>query len=407
MTYSQRKTWYFLFEGLTAFGSAFHASYLFFLLRDDFGFGNRDNLLVCAFNGLIYLIGSWQAGRFAQRFGCHKSLQVSFIGVSVCLLAGLLCPQAWAKLTCYSGWMLAMCFTWPAIEVLVTENEPTNRIPRMVGFYNITWSAGAAVAFLVGGAFFDYFGKTSIYWVPLIIAIGEIVALMWLDRQPVATVPSPIHKDPHHTPERAAFQQPVPPATFLKMAWLSNPFAYVATNTIMAVIPGLAHKLDLTVAQSGFFCSIWFFARTIAFVWLWRWTGWHYRFRWLLASFIGLIAGFLTLLLATNLWVVAAAQVIYGFAVGLIYYSSLFYSMDVGETKGEHGGLHEAAIGAGNFLGPGIGAIGLTLAPASPNASTWAVSCVLLLGLSALIWLRVKHHPRKPARPEPVLVSSS
>ncbi len=40
------------------------------------------------------------------------------------------------------------------------------------------------------------------------------------------------------------------------------------------------------------------------------------------------------------------AQIAFGISVGLIYYSSLFYSMDVGETKGEHGGLHEAMIGA-------------------------------------------------------------
>jgi len=37
------------------------------------------------------------------------------------------------------------------------------------------------------------------------------------------------------------------------------------------------------------------------------------------------------------------------------------YSMDVGETKGEHGGLHEAMIGAGMCLGPAVGALSLYL----------------------------------------------
>ena len=42
-------------------------------------------------------------------------------------------------------------------------------------------------------------------------------------------------------PEEAAFHQPVSPKTFLKMAWLANPFAYVAINTVIAVMPGIAH----------------------------------------------------------------------------------------------------------------------------------------------------------------------
>ena len=71
-----------------------------------------------------------------------------------------------------------------------------------------------------------------------------------------------------------------------------------------------------------------------------------------------------------------------------MYYSSLFYSMDVGEASSEHGGLHEAFIGAGIFLGPATGAAALTLAPQSPNAATWAVSALLTVGLGGLVWLR-------------------
>ncbi len=69
-------------------------------------------------------------------------------------------------------------------------------------------------------------------------------------------------------------------------------------------------------------------------------------------------------------------------------YSSLFYSMDVGDTKGEHGGIHEAAIGLGCATGPAVGAAGLWLAPATPYASVWAVSGLLFGGLGLLLWVR-------------------
>ena len=112
------------------------------------------------------------------------------------------------------------------------------------------------------------------------------------------------------------------------------------------------------------------------------------RFRWLLGAFLLLIAGLATILLATQLWLVMLAQIFFGLATGLIYYSSLFYAMDVGEASSEHGGLHEAFIGMGIFLGPATGAAALTFAPQSANASTWAVSGLLVLGCSGLVWLR-------------------
>jgi MFS family permease len=121
-----------------------------------------------------------------------------------------------------------------------------------------------------------------------------------------------------------------------------------------------------------------------------QWKGWHYRFRWLLGAFLLLIGSFTTILLAPQLWIVVVAQVFFGLATGLIYYSSLFYSMDVGEAKGEHGGLHEAFIGAGIFLGPAVGATALQLAPQNVNAGTWAVSALLAGGLGGLVWLRTR-----------------
>jgi hypothetical protein len=72
-------------------------------------------------------------------------------------------------------------------------------------------------------------------------------------------------------------------------------------------------------------------------------------------------------------------------SVGLLYYSSLFYSMDRSETKGEHGGIHEAAIGLGNCAGPAVGAATLQLLPQHSQSGTFAVIVLLLFGLGGLV----------------------
>jgi hypothetical protein len=159
---------------------------------------------------------------------------------------------------------------------------------------------------------------------------------------------------------------------------------------IVALVIGACFSMGLSTTLAGLFCSIWFFARLAAFVVMWQWTGWHYRFRWLLAGYLLLIAGFASVLTADGLWWLGLGQVAFGLAVGLLYYASLFYSMDVGEARAEQGSIHEAMMGAGNFVGPGIGALSLLVAPHLPDAGVWSVSGLLAVGLAVLMRNRMK-----------------
>ena len=67
------RTIFFVLEGLNALATSYFGSYVFFLLRDRFGFGNLGNLSASALGGFVYVFAAWQGGRFAQRFGCPLS----------------------------------------------------------------------------------------------------------------------------------------------------------------------------------------------------------------------------------------------------------------------------------------------------------------------------------------------
>jgi MFS family permease len=146
--------------------------------------------------------------------------------------------------------------------------------------------------------------------------------------------------------------------------------------------------MNFSRATAGFICSVWLFSRSATFVALRVWPGWHYRFSYLASAYVTLIISFAAILLAPNAWILAFAQVFFGMALGLIYYSSLFYSMDVGENKGEHGGSHEAAIGFGNGAGPSVAALALGLFPNIPASGTCAVCVLLVLGFTGMCWIR-------------------
>jgi hypothetical protein len=172
------------------------------------------------------------------------------------------------------------------------------------------------------------------------------------------------------------------------MALLVNPLAYLSINTVISTIPSLTKHLGFSPMKAGFVCSIWLFSRAVAFVLLRLWPRWHYRFRFLACSHIAMIISFGAMLLSRSVLVLTGAEVVFGLAVGLIYYSSLFYAMDVSEAKGEHGGIHEAAIGAGNAAGPATAAVALMLFPTFPGSGAMADCVLLLLGLGVLFWLR-------------------
>jgi predicted MFS family arabinose efflux permease len=391
MTHRKLKIGYFALAGMNSVATSYYFNYLFFFLRDHFGFGNRNNLCVSAMSGFIYVFAAWQCGKFAARYGRVRSLKIGFLSLCAVMVCGALARHSEAAIlalvACYNAVLL---LTWPAFEALVSERESQSGVQDMVGIYNCTWAASAGLAYFSGGRLYDALGAGAVFALPAGIFFCQFLLLLWLERRHdavLAATPIPVEKI-HRAPESSALGQPVSPQAFLKMAWLANPCAYVAINTLFAVMPGVSEKLALSPTRVGLFCSVWLFGRFAAFAVLWRWRGWHYRFRWLFAAFVVLIVSLASILLAKQLWLVVLAQIFFGLATGLIYYSSLFYSMDVGKASSEHGGLHEACIGAGVFLGPATGAAALTFAPGVPNAFIWAVSGLLVLGLGGLLTLR-------------------
>src|ERR1019366_114771 len=201
-------------------------NYLFFFLRDNFGFGNRQNLWITALHGLLYALAAWQGGKFAQRHGFLTSLKLGFAGLTLAMIAGGLLHSFFIGIICgLICYTLVLLLTWPALEALVIENETTSAVPRMVGIYNCTWSAGAALAYFTGGKLYDLLGRGAVFWLPAMIFAGQFFITLWLARQATGIRPPEIKSAgmaPHH-PDSAAFRQPVSPQTFLKLAWLSSP----------------------------------------------------------------------------------------------------------------------------------------------------------------------------------------
>ena len=383
------KTGFFLLEAINAFGTAFYFNFLFFHMGAQFGWTDRENFALSATHGFVYIFAALFAGKFAQRFGYVRTLRIGFAVMALVMIAAGLVAGAVSQVVLLVIWTLGVCCTWPTLEAAVSEGELPRRLQRMIGLYNLTWAGGAAVGFFAGGALIEALGPRSIFFLPAGLHALQFVLTFTLPLD-TTRAPLPDAEPLTHGPENVAGQSTLPPLTprpiartraFLRLAWFANPFAYIAINSILPVIPSLARKLALSPRLAGFFCSIWLFARLLAFFVLWLWPGWHYRRGWFFGAYGVVLVSYLAILLSANLAVLVVAQLAFGLGLGLLYYSSLFYSMDVGDTKGVHGGFHEAAIGIGIFAGPAVGAASLHFLPGVRDGAAWAVGVVLLGGL--------------------------
>ena len=384
---SPAKILLYLMELINCYAAVYYSNFLFFYLRRTFGFGEVENLLTAALGGFVYIIAAWQGGKLAQRHGCIRMIYIGCCGIIMSLTLGMIVTTATAQIMVFCLWTVGVCFIWPALETLISERSGAS-LAKMVGIYNVTWAGGAAVGYFTAGILIEKMGMESLFWLPLGLTALELALLPCAARL--------LEKENDRPCQEENLTQAVCEADtkkFLQMAWIANPFSYVAINTVIPLIPSLAEKFYLSTGMAGIVCSLWMFARLAAFAVFWRWTGWHYRFSWLAGSFLLMIACFFGLLMSPSIGLILVAQVGFGLSIGLIYYSSLYYSMNVTNNHGSNAGLHEAMIGAGLFIGPAVGCATLYLVPTAIGIGAWSVGGLLCFGFSGILFVR--HYRKK------------
>ena len=386
-----RKTGYYVLEGLNSFATSYFFNYLLQRLKRDLGMEDLSVLLVCVVHGFLYIPCSYYGGVFGQRAGYFTCLGLGILGQGIGVGLAWMAPAAWAQVAGLAVWTASMCLVWPMLEALVSEREPRDRLPGKVGLYNVVWASTAAAGVFLGGSIYQRLGAASLYWLPVGIHVAQLGLLAWLKPRHDAWVAAA----PTLAPVRPAdASTPHGPAFFMRLAWLGNPFNYMAINTVLAIVPALSMRMGLDIQTVGWLMSTWFIVRALGFVVLWHWQGWHYHFGWYVGSFLLLLVGFVGVVLAPHVAVLVLAQVALGWASALLYYSSLFYAMDGTEEHGAHGGIHEAFIGCGIFGGPAVSTVAVW-STGNPTSPVWAVGLFLAAGVAAA-WA-IRSRARRPS----------
>src|SRR5260370_15711926 len=205
MSSRQLKTGYLVLEGLNSFATVYYCYYLFFFMQEAFGFGNKANLTLAAFSGLVCMVSAWWGGRFAQRSGYFTALKLGFAIMSGALGAAAWIHSAFGQVVAMGVMVFGMCFTWPTLEALVSEGESSDDLRHIVGIYNVVWAATAALANFTGGAMLEKLGRKSLFYVPMCIQFTHLWLTFWFE--------APAHRHGAGvglTPEERPAQTPPP-----------------------------------------------------------------------------------------------------------------------------------------------------------------------------------------------------
>ncbi len=188
---------------------------------------------------------------------------------------------------------------------------------------------------------------------------------------------------------------------FMHTAWIANALAFLLLTGFSALTPQMGERLGLPPAATIWLASTLLFSRTVAFVIFWKWEGWHYRYRWLRWALWSAPMAVAVAFFSNEIPLVFGALVLFGFAAGLSYASSLYYSLAYGENKGEHGGIHEAILGVGIFGGPLLAGIVSQLDGGIAGAQWTIIILALICNVAGMILLAVIHRNKSSQNSAP------
>jgi hypothetical protein len=381
-------------EALASIAGALFTAGLPFYTHYRFGWGAQENLMLGAGQGIAYSFGALSAEAVARRLGRRRALLLAYTLLS--LMAGAVGAAAvgrviWAFVPVILVVVALLGTTWPMVESLVSEGADAGELSRRLARYNVTWSVSGAVSLAGSGAIIQYAPGWAFMAIAGLVFLGSLglVARIRSEDGPElrSGVGAPAPADVSMTPELANQRRQA-----LWLSRISLPATYVVVYSLVPMLPSLPvmHRLSPTVAT--LVASVWLAVRAGTFVVTGRTTFWHsrpglllYASMLMLVSFLGVLApaAFVDLSLGMALLIMVPAQLALGISLGIIYAGSLYFGMVLSQGSTEHGGYHEALIGLGQTLGPGLAGAMLWVRPGDLWASVAAVSSVL--GASILV----------------------
>ena len=233
---------------------------------------------------------------------------------------------------------------WPPVEAWIAHLSTAEDLRKNFGIFNICWCLGAAPGPLLAGVASDL--NTS-------LSFGIGILLMAISGGMVFTRTGKIPRQTA-TPLSEAQERS---RKFLYLAWIANFATYFAVGIVRSLFPKLIDQLGMSGATTGALLSAVSFSQVLMFALLSSTSWWHHRIVPLVVSQGAVLASCLLIYSTSSFASFLPVMFLLGSSLGVVYFSSIYYSLDAPAGLGTRSGLHEAIIGLGIVAGPLSGGI--------------------------------------------------
>ncbi|MCI0343634.1 MAG: hypothetical protein L0216_21220 [Planctomycetales bacterium] len=336
------------------------------------GLSESQILLMGAAGCAVYTLGCAATTGISEGRPRHRFVLAGAIGAAAAAaVAAVACGTRAGLFAAFAALYVALSLYWPTLQARLGDlSRDARDLQARLGAFNLSWCAGKATSCWVAG---QLLGRGLTVSGAFALAAGSalLVAL-------VATLGT---YGPAAPPRPAAPPGEARPlGGFLPAARLANFVCWGGSALLTWAVEKRASDLSLGTSAGGWALGAAFAAEAVTFVTLRSFPGWRYRAAPLIGIQLVGAAGYLLLgfASATPLLCLGAAGA--GVGIGMAYFASLFYSLELGASRSRGAGIHESILGSGGVVVPLAGA-------AAAHATGWGgapfavVAALILAGI--------------------------
>jgi MFS family permease len=321
------------------------ATFVFWVVLPDralgFNASSTQLALLQTASSVVYVLNSLFSGGLSDRVSRALLARLSIlVAAGTCAL--LLCAASYVGLLLIVPLMGFACSVyWPSIQGAVGAEAGPARLEKALGWFNVSWSIGKTLGFVVGAWLL-----TALSWRSAVgmAVVSALPILFFYPRDQARAVAEPHAEGAENR------------AVFRTLGYISNFLAFGVGNVFLNQFRKF---LDATpvpgwkpAAFFGVFLGVVYGTQTLSFVVLQRGSGWTYRRGLLYVVQLLCGAAAIAVPFFTRDWQYFAAATFIGAGLGFANASSIYYSLHGPSDHGKYAGLHEAILGAGSFLAP-------------------------------------------------------
>jgi len=334
--------------------------------------------------GGIYALSCLGSGAVVDRFGPRRATRLAIVLTIVVWLAMVRAGSIELLLALVVASGVIGAFFWPSLMVWVAElsSGQARGLGQALGVFNISWSTGGLVGFVIAGALWDEVGQGSFYFS---VAAGMVILVL------LQLTPGGAGRRGEHSPEDLVTLPHTALGRRLRFAGRIGVFAsFFAATTVRALFPKVGDTLGYSSALVGWAVGIPYLSSIAIFALARITSRWQYRSWKLWIAVPTGAAGMVLATLAHAPWQFLVGFFLVGVCAGISYLASQFYGLHQPEhRRGASMRHHEAAVGAGAVAGPLLGGLVADYAGQLSAAFALGAGVMVIAGLVqiALWWV--------------------